>query len=152
MIYRPEQAQTVGSVTVQAKMDDAFLASDVTSQNFQIAELSFTDADLSLPGMKIKAVHITELQSAVNILRAAYGLEAVNFSSVLAGSTKIGNLAVITELQQGLQEVMERINGWDDGKFGFSISWISPAASGDGVDRLKLRQAIEQLRAAVAEV
>ena len=59
---------------------------------------------------------------------------------------------MITELQQGLQEVMERINGWDDGKFGFSISWISPAASGDGVDRLKLRQAIEQLRAAVAEV
>lgn len=152
VIYRPTENQAVGSFSLRAVMDDSFLSSQTVSQNFQIAELSFTDADLSLLGMKIKAVHITELQSAVNILRAAYGLEAVNFSSVLAGSTKIGNLAVITELQQGLQEVMERINGWDDGKFGFSISWISPAASGDGVDRLKLRQAIEQLRAAVAEV
>ena len=74
------------------------------------------------------------------------------FSQVVEGITKIGNLAVNTELQQGLQEVIERINGWDDGKFALNISWINPATSGDGVDRVKLRQAIEQLRAAVAEV
>ena len=152
VIYRPAQEQAAGSFSLQAAMNDSFLSSETVSGNFQIAELSFTDADLSLPGMKIKAAHITELQSKVNALRAAYGLEAVSFSPVLAGITKIGNPAVITELQQALQEVIQRINSWDDGKFGVSISWISPAAQEAGVERAKLRQAIEQLRAAVAEV
>lgn len=152
VIYRPAQEQAAGNFSLQAAMNDSFLSSETVNGNFQIAELSFTDADLSLPGMKIKAVHITELQSKVNAVRAAYGLEAVSFSPVLAGITKIGNPAVITELQQALQEVIERINGWDNGKFGVSISWISPAAQEAGVERTKLRQAIEQLRAAVAEV
>ena len=118
VIYRPAQEQAAGSFSLRAAMDDSFLSSQAVTQNFQIAELSFTDADLTLPGTKIKAVHITELQSKVNALRAAYGLEAVSFLPVLVGITKIGNLAVIAELQQGLQEVIERINGWDDGKAG----------------------------------
>ena len=152
VIYRPAQEQAAGSFAVQAAMDDSFLSSQVVRQNFQIAELSFTDANLALIGTKIKAAHITELQSAVNALRAAYGLQEKTFTPVLAGVTKIGDLAVIAELQQGLQEVIERINGWDDGKFGMSISWINPSAQNGGVERIRLRQAIEQLRAAVAEV
>lgn len=152
VIYRPVQEQAAGSFAVQAAMDDSFLSSEVVSQNFQIEELSFTDANLALPGTKIKAAHITELQSKVNALRIAYGLQEKSFSPVLAGVTKIGNPAVIAELQQGLQEVIGRINEWDDGKFGMSISWINPSAQNGGVERTKLRQAIEQLRTAVAEV
>ena len=152
VIYRPAQEQAAGSFSLRAAMDDSFLSSQAVTQNFQIAELSFTDADLALSGTKIKAAHITELQSKVNALRIAYGLQEKSFSPVLAGITKIGNPAVITELQQALQEVIERINGWDDGKFGMSISWVNPAVQGGGVERLKLRQAIEQLRTAVAEV
>lgn len=46
----------------------------------------FTDPS-SLSGVTIKAAHITELQTAVNAMRAAGGLTAMTFSSVTAGNT-----------------------------------------------------------------
>ncbi len=152
VIYRPAQECINENQSLQAKMYDSFLYSEQISRNFKVSALSWADTDLSLPGMKIKAAHITELQNAVNILRAAYGFGGQNFTLVTAGVTKIGNIAIIEELQQGLQEVIQKINDWDGGRFGMNISWINPAAANGGIDRVKLRQAIEQLRAAVAEV
>lgn len=46
----------------------------------------FTDPS-SLSGVTIKAAHITELQTAVNAMRAAGGLTPTTFSSVTAGNT-----------------------------------------------------------------
>ncbi len=152
VIYRPAEQAEEGSQSIQARMFDSFLYSGQAERSFRVAKLSLTDPDLSPRGMKIKAAHVGELQTAANNLRAAYGLGAQAFMPVVAGATQIGNMAVITELQQGLQEVVDRINGWDGGRFGLQISWIDPAAPGGGVDAQKLRAAIEQLRSVILEV
>lgn len=152
VIYRQTENAQPGGQSVSAKMYDSFLYSEAASRSFQIAELSLTDSELTVPGMKIKAVHLLELQAAANQLRGAYGLATKTFTPVVAGVTKISNIGVITELQQALQEVIDRINGWDEGRFGIQVAWVSPAAAGGGVDPAKLRQAIEQLRGTMKEI
>jgi hypothetical protein len=70
----------------------------------------------------------------------------------VTGATLISTAAaLITQLQDALQAVIDRINGWDTSStdFDISVTWISPAADGGGVDRVKLRQAIEQLRSTI---
>ena len=116
VIYRQTENAQPGGQSVSAKMYDSFLYSEAASRSFQIAELSLTDSELTVPGMKIKAVHLLELQAAANQLGGAYGLAAKTFTPVVAGVTKISNIGVITELQQALQEVIDRINGWDGGQ------------------------------------
>ena len=49
----------------------------------------FTDPS-SLSGVTIKAAHITELQTAVNAMRAAGGLTPTTFSSVTAETRRPG--------------------------------------------------------------
>lgn len=143
----------VGS-TIRARMYDGYLYSAEVTRAFTRGTFSPTDPDLTIPGMKIKAIHVTQLQTAINNLRVAYGLTAYSFTSVVAGTTPIGNVSIITQMQTALQGVIDRINGWDtsNSTFDISVTWISPAAPGGGVDRVKLRQAIEQLRSLIPAV
>ena len=153
VVYVPPSNLTTGSRSISARMYDSFLYSGSVSRSFTIATLSVTDPNISTAGMKIKAVHITQLQAAINTLRAAYGYSAYSFTTVTAGVTPIGNAAIITQMQTALQNVIDRINGWDsNGTFDISVSWINPAAAGGGVDRVKLRQAIEQIRSIIPTI
>lgn len=153
IVYKPG-SDYGNTPTIGARMFDGYLYSPTVSRSFNIATLSLTDPDISTPGMKIKAVHITELRTAINALRAAYGLPAASFTSMTAGVTQIGNAAIITELQTAIQAVINVINGWDanSATFDISVSWINPAATGGGVDRIKLRQAIEQIRSIIPTI
>lgn len=154
LVYCPDTDLGTGSKTLTSRMYDSFLYSSVVSRAFNIDTFSPIDPDLTIPGMKIKAVHVIDLQTAINNLRAAYGLSAYSFTSVVAGTTPIGNVGIITELQTALQGVIDRINGWDNSNatFDITVTWIDPAAAGGGVDREKLRQAIEQLRALIPAI
>lgn len=154
VVYLPAADYAAGGKAVSARMFDSYLYSDVVQRSFSVGTLSLTDPDLTIPGTKIKAVHITELQTAINVLRAAYGLGAYTFSTVTPGVTMIGNLAIIMELQTALGAVIDQINGWDAGTtiFDISVTWVDPTAAGGGVERVKFRQAVEQLRALITEV
>jgi hypothetical protein len=152
VVYLPTADLTVGAKTITSRMYDSFLYSSVVSRSFTVAAFAPVDPDLTVPGMKIKAALITELQTAVGILRTAYGLTAVSWTACVTGATLISTAAaLITQLQDALQAVIDRINGWDTSStdFDISVTWISPAADGGGVDRVKLRQAIEQLRSTI---
>jgi hypothetical protein len=63
----------------------------------------FTDSPLVGGTTKIKAVHITELRTAVNLMRAAAGLSAATFtdSSLIAGTTQF-KAVHLTELRTAL--------------------------------------------------
>lgn len=154
VVYLPPANLSVGAASITARMYDSFLYSAAVNRAFSIAALTVTDPNISTAGMKIKAIHITDLQTAINALRAAYGLTAAAFTAVVAGVTPIGNVAIITELQTALQAVIDRINGWDSATatHDLTVAWINPAAAGGGVDSLKLRQAIEQLRAVIPTI
>lgn len=157
VVYKVPTALSAGSKTMSTKMFDGYLYTPAPlrqSRQFSISTVNFTDPDISTPGMKIKAVHITELQTRINLLRAAYGLTSTTFTPVTAGVTGIGNATIITQLQTALQAVINVINGWDtaNSTFDISVTWINPAASGGGVERVKLRQAIEQLRTMIKTI
>jgi hypothetical protein len=137
-----------------ARMSDSYLYSQEVTRSFNKATFSPTDANLAVTGMKIKAVHITDLRTAINVLRAAYGLAAASWLPMTAGVTSIGNKTIITEMQTALQAVINVIKDWDSvNSYTFAvITWIDPGATGGGVDRVKLRQAIEQLRTMVSTI
>ncbi len=138
----------VGSNTFYARMYDGTLYSNEASRQFNVATLTFTDPNLSAPNMRIRAVHVTELQTAINTLRAAYGLGAVSWKTVTPNVTKIADVTIIEQMQQAVAEIISKINGWDSGSttLDISVTWVSPV-EGEGVSGAKLRQAIEQLRA-----
>jgi len=51
--------------------------------------LTFTDA--SLPAVRVKRIHVTELRSALDAARSALGLAAIAYtdSAITAGSTPV---------------------------------------------------------------
>lgn len=137
--------------SLSSRMYDSFLYSGSVSRSFVVATFAPTDADLTGAGMPIKAVHITDLRTAINNLRTAYGLASASWTAMQAGITLIGNVSIITELQTALQAVIDLVNGWDTSgtSFDLSVTWVNPASAGGGVDRIKLRQAIEQIRSTI---
>jgi hypothetical protein len=154
VVFSPASNYALGSLSLTAAMYDSFLSSASVSRAFSIADFAPPDPVLSTSGMKIRARHITDLRPAINNIRAAYGLPAVNWTPMVAGVTPIGNITIISELQAALQDVISLINIWDitNELFDIFVTWVNPAASGGGVDRVKLRQAIEQLRGLITTI
>ncbi len=154
VVYQPLSELTAGTVNIKSRMYDSYLYSSDVIRSFNVLAFVPEDGDLTIPGMKIKAVHISSLQVAIGNLRAAYGLDAVSWTACHAGASKIGNAVFITEMQTALQGVIDRINGWDtsNSNSDISVAWINPSVIGGGVNRVKLRQAIEQLRDIVKQV
>jgi hypothetical protein len=79
-------------------------ASIALSTNVQTQVLAFTDPTLTVGTTLIKAVHVTELRSAIDTLRARHGLAAYAWtdSAAAAGTTTI-NAAHIAEMRTALQ-------------------------------------------------
>lgn len=62
----------------------------------------------------LKAAHMTELQTAINNVRAYYGLAAYGFTPIMAGVTGVaGWSAHVSELRVAIDEVVALVNGWD---------------------------------------
>lgn len=155
VVYSPAASLGQGAgKTITAWMNDGFLDSPVASSALTVAALAFTDPDLSLPHMKIKAVHLTELQTAINTLRVAYGIAPRAFTAIVPNITLVSNTAVIAELQNAVQDIINLINGWDSSNatFDIAITWQTITAPLGGVDPIKLRQAIEQLRSVLVAI
>ncbi|HKR11962.1 MAG TPA: RHS repeat-associated core domain-containing protein [Pyrinomonadaceae bacterium] len=63
----------------------------------------FTDPDLLAPGVTVKALHITELRTAINDLRARLGQSPFSWQTSLAGFI---NASPILELRTALDQVL----------------------------------------------
>ena len=63
----------------------------------------------------VKAVHMTELRTAVNTVRAYYGLSAKVWSEgITAGATMLANWRNhVLELRLAMDEVIAYVNSWD---------------------------------------
>jgi hypothetical protein len=60
---------------------------------------TFTDATLTARSSRIKAVHVTEMRTAVNQARVALGLPALSFTNTVASKTSTLKLIDFTELR-----------------------------------------------------
>lgn len=82
---------------------------DVSNVNFAITAvvsgLTFTDSPLVAGSTPVKAVHITELRTAINTLRVRYGLGAATWTdpTLTAGATPI-RAVHLTEMRTALSE------------------------------------------------
>lgn len=70
----------------------------------RLSAATFTDAALTVNTTKAKAVHITELRTALDAARAAIGLAAISYTNptLTVQSTGI-NTAHVAELRGGVQ-------------------------------------------------
>lgn len=72
----------------------------------------FTDT-LTAGVTPIKALHMTELQNAVNTLRAFYGLSAYGFTTITAGTTSLaGWSAHVAELRAAIDQMNSNHETW----------------------------------------
>lgn len=75
---------------------------------------SYTDATLTAKSTKIRAVHLTELQERVNVIRPYYGLGAYSFTTVTAGVTKISKWAtLVQEIRTAIDGITTNHDAWN---------------------------------------
>lgn len=103
-VTMPNITTTTARLKVEAVGNIFF---DVSNTNFSITAggLSFTDNPLVVGTTTIKAVHITELRTAINTLRVRYGLAAANWTDpTLTAATTTIKAAHLTEMRTALSE------------------------------------------------
>lgn len=74
---------------------------------------SYTDATLTAGQTVIKAVHMTDLQANINLVRRAWGLADYSFASIRAGYTSLaGWLDSITAMRAAIDEIGQEHEAW----------------------------------------
>lgn len=107
---------TVGAKTVLVIATDQLSEdSPAASVGFTLGALDLTDPSLTAGTTSVKAVHMTELRTAINLVRAYYGLgEYAWASSIISGSTSLaGWKAHILEMRAAIDDVVSKVNSWD---------------------------------------
>ena len=148
LVLRRSSAAAAGAQSVSVSSTDALgVASSAVDRSFTYAVPSWADAALVAGETPIKAAHMAELQTAINNVRAYYGLVAYAFTAITAGVTGLaGWTGHVAELRAAIDAVVALVNGWDTANGTHDISlpaWIAisenrPAAA-----------IIAQLRAAI---
>jgi hypothetical protein len=115
IVLRRSSAAAAGAQSVSVSSTDALgVASGATARSFTYAVPTWTDASLVAGTTPIKATHMTELQAAINNVRAYYGLAAYAFTSITAGVTGLaGWTGHVQELRTAIEQVAALVNGWD---------------------------------------
>ena len=97
-------AHAPGTVTVWVTSLDGRVA-ELGGAFTYVSDLSFTDDPLQVRVTPIKAVHLTELRTAINTLRTRYGLSTVTFPSGAIASGIVIKASHLTELRSALEPV-----------------------------------------------
>ncbi len=114
VIYRHEALSPGNhSVSVKAKDEGVQAESSEVSRSFSVAASPF---DKIIPGeTRVKAAHIATLRTAVNNVRAYYGLTAYAWTEdIVPGKTQIKNWTYhIIELRKAVEQIVAFINSFD---------------------------------------
>ena len=95
--------------------------------------LAYTDSTITAGETRIKAAHITELQTNVNRLRQSLGLEPYTFATLRAGYTSLANWSAhVAELRAAIDEMDATHETW----------FVIPANSPTAAVMLQLRRVV----------
>jgi hypothetical protein len=131
-------AHALGTVDVVVTSLDGQVATLALGFTY-VSNLTFTDDPLQARVTLVKALHLTELRSAVNTLRTRYGLSAVTWPSGPIQSGTVIQAAHLTELRSALADVYTAA--------GLTVPAWSPATITGGTTVVTAAQ-ITQVRAA----
>lgn len=149
IILRRSSTLSAGSQSISAVSTDSLgVASSATTRSFTYAVPSWTDPTLTAGTTPIKAAHINELRTAINNVRAYYGMAAYSWAqTITAGSTSLaGWTSHVTELRTAIDQIVAVVNGWDTANSTNDISlpaWIAIT------ENKPTAAVINQLRAAI---
>jgi len=149
LVLRRTSAYTEGAQSVSVSSTDIFgIGSGVVSRSFTYTAPSWTDATLTGGATKIKAAHINELRTAVNNIRAYYGLAAKAWAeTITAGSTGLaGWKDHVLEMRSAIDDIVSLVNGWDTASSTHNIPAISWLAIPTNTPS---KAVIDQLRAVI---
>lgn len=123
MSYVPNDARKFGgSITVYALCDTANPEMIMVSlrevsitieYEIMTSPDAYTDPVLTAGQTRVKAVHMLELQSNINALRAYYGLSDYTFTEIRAGYTSLaGWTSHVAELRTAIDEISPEHETW----------------------------------------
>ena len=134
--------------TVYAKENDGLVNSSTTQRTFTVETPSLTDSTLTSGITPIKAVHITELRTAIENVYGYYGLTVPTWtdSTITSGVTHIKAVHV-TELRTAIEAIRTYVNGFDTGtsKDISAFSWTDESLSNVRIKAVH----IEEIRDAI---
>lgn len=110
--YRRFRVRTRGSAGSSYYSD--WVISDNTLRRKWDAFGAWTDEALKAGVSGIRAVHLTEIQTRVNTIRAFYGLSAYSFTTVTPRVTKVAKwAALIQEIRAAIDGITDDHEGWN---------------------------------------
>ncbi|WP_368384673.1 hypothetical protein, partial [[Clostridium] scindens] len=109
---------------------------------------TWTDPVLTPGKTPVKAIHVLELRSKINDMRAAYGLERVTWTDTLSAGGGPVKAAHIAELRTAMEQIRDQVNSFDKSNVNNKLPAYTWTA---GLERNKPIKAahIAELRAAV---
>lgn len=133
-------------------MDDRGVFSATLSRSFTVATPSFTDSTLvgatenpTHPELwtAIKAVHMTELLTMVNNVRAYYGLAAAAWTGAAPGAAADIRAQHVLDLRQAMEDIRTLVNAYDSNNAVNDIAafaWAETISAGVDVKAAHIRE------------
>lgn len=125
IVFRKTSAAVTGAQSASATSADAMgNTSAVAVRGFTFTEPTWTDNVLSGGTTRIKAVHLNEIRTAINQVRAYYGLSAYTWlENITAGLTSMASWADhVQEMRTAIEQIVSFVNAWDSTGTGHRIT------------------------------
>jgi hypothetical protein len=107
-------AVDAGARTIEASANDGKVTSSVVSRTVTVTTPVWTDSVLVPWESKLRVGYIQDLRTAVNNVRAYYGLSACSWRHpVLVPNESPWSLAYIEDLRTAIEEIIAFVNGFD---------------------------------------
>lgn len=137
-----------GSITATLRGNDGVEDGATATRAFRVLAPTWTDPVLTPGKTPVKAIHVLELRSKINDMRAAYGLERVTWTDTLSAGGGPVKAAHIAELRTAMEQIRDQVNSFDKSNVNNKLPAYTWTA---GLERNKLIKAahIAELRAAV---
>jgi len=132
VIFRPASglnADSNGAFSIPFKHNDGIENGPAVTLNLSRVMEPFTDEPFTAD-TRIRAIHAFEARTAINTLRAAYGLSAKSWAYTIAPDQTVIRIGVLYELRAALDELINRIKGWNPGvSFPEFVPWSTVVAN-----------------------
>ena len=145
----------ISATTVTAKdfitndgIADLPAASRPSSRTLTVAGLSLTDPVITVNLTQVKAVHITQLRTAINTVRDYYGLSAVTWAEALTANSTYIKASHIQEMRTAIDEIITYVNSFDPTNSANNIdpiTWTDPVLTNVPIKKAHIQEIREAI-------
>ena len=140
----------ISATTITAKdfitndgIADLPVASRPSSRTLTVAGLSLTDPVITVNLTQVKAVHITQLRAAINVVRDYYGLPAVAWAETLTANSTYIRASHIQEMRTAIDQIITYVNNFDPTNSANNIdpiTWTDPVLTNVPIKKAHIQE------------